>query len=106
MKLILLLILLLYTNSQSQNLSSTLQGFCTFLYDIIGLVAFIMILLSSIVYSISNVLPADPRAKATVYAQNLFVGAILGIILLVLIPEILGAMIGGTFDASQCSFST
>ncbi|MCS7122906.1 MAG: hypothetical protein NZ908_03055 [Candidatus Micrarchaeota archaeon] len=91
----------------SNNLANTLSQTCTFLYDVVGSIAFIMILLSSISYAISQVLPADPRAKVLVYGQNLFVGAILGIILLLIIPEIIAVLIGArSFNPQNCTFST
>lgn len=99
------LILFIVSYSGSNNLSTVLSQTCTFLYDIVGNIAFIMILISSISYGISQVLPADPRAKVLVYGQNLFVGAILGIILLLIIPEIISILIGASsFDPSNCTF--
>lgn len=88
------------------NLASALTTTCSFLYDIVGSIAFIMILISSISYGISQVLPSDPRARVLVYGQNLFVGAILGIILLLIIPEIIATLIGkGSFDPTSCTFN-
>ncbi len=99
------LLFLFFSYSSGSNLSNVLSQTCTFLYDIVGNIAFIMILLSSISYGISQVLPADPRAKVLVYGQNLFVGAILGIILLLIIPEIISTLIGAnSFDSSSCTF--
>lgn len=101
-----ILSLFLVTYAQG-NLANTLSETCTFLYDVVGSIAFIMILLSSISYGISQVLPADPRAKVLVYGQNLFVGAILGIILLLIIPEIITVLIGArSFNPQNCTFST
>lgn len=100
------LFFILFTFAQNNNLAGVLSQTCTFLYDIVGTIAFIMILLSSISYGVSQVLPADPRAKILVYGQNLFVGAILGIILLLIIPEIIATLIGASsFNPNDCTFA-
>ncbi len=87
------------------SLKATLEDFCNFLYGLVTDIAFIMIVLASVIYGASQMLPADPRARAVVYAQNLLVGAFVGIILLILIPSIVGIMIGKSFDPNTCQFS-
>ncbi|NPA22288.1 MAG: hypothetical protein GXN92_01780 [Candidatus Micrarchaeota archaeon] len=103
MRLLFLLLPLVFATSTG-DLQTTLQEFCKFLYGLVGDIAFIMILLSSLIYSIAQTLPADPRARATVYAQHLLVGAFVGIILLILIPSLVGIMIGKSFDPTNCNF--
>lgn len=88
------------------DLETLLRDFCTFMYDIVGQLAMIMILMSSTVFSLGQLLGAEMRARMVVWAHNLFMGAITGVLLAVLLPWALGQIVGGSFDPATCQFTT
>ncbi|MEM4295525.1 MAG: hypothetical protein QXI89_01915 [Candidatus Anstonellales archaeon] len=90
--------------AQSQ-LQQTLQGFCTFLFDVVGTLASVMIVLSSIAYTAGQFLGAELRARATVWSQSMLSGAVIGILLIIIVPYILGVLIGKTWDSATCTFT-
>jgi len=61
---------------------------------ILGAVIFVLIVLAAVVYAAGQVMGAETRARASVWATSMIVGAIIGIIIYVLVPPILDAMTG------------
>lgn len=93
--------------AQSTDLQTALQGFCTDLYSYVGDLAFIMILMSAIVFAVGQFFGSEARARANVWANSMFIGALIGLIMVILVPWFLGLLLGSgmTFDASDCTFS-
>ncbi len=89
--------------AQATNLQVALRQFCEFLYNIVGEVAVLMILLSSIVYTGGQFFGAETRARANVWATNMLTGAIIGIVIIILLPGFLAAMVGGSYSGG-CNF--
>jgi hypothetical protein len=98
--------LVLAATAMAQTLESALQTFCTDLYSYVGDLAFIMILLSAIVFAVGQFFGAEARARANVWANSMFIGALIGLIMVILVPWFLGLLLGSgmTFDASTCAF--
>ena len=74
-------------------------GICqlyTTVNTILGAVIFVLIVLAAVVYAAGQVMGAETRARASVWATSMIVGAVIGIIIYVLVPPILTAMMGGT----------
>lgn len=94
------------TCEQPGDLQKALSCLCIALYDYVSIVAFIMILISSIVYALGQMFGAETRARANVWATSMLTGAIIGIILIVLVPAFLASLLGlGSFDPNNCTFS-
>ena len=92
--------------AQTTTLEQALQDFCKFMYDLVGTVAMIMVLLSSIVFAVGQLFGAETRARANVWATSMITGAIIGILLTVLLPWFLAKMLGQSgFDAANCTFT-
>lgn len=89
------------------DLETALSGFCLQLYSYVGDLAFIMMLLSSIVFAAGQFFGAEARARANVWANSMFIGAIIGLLMVILVPWFLGLLLGSSmsFDASTCTFS-
>jgi len=71
-------------------------GICqlyTTVNTILGAVIFVLIVLAAVVYAAGQVMGAETRARASVWATSMIVGAVIGIIIYVLVPPILDAMI-------------
>lgn len=71
-------------------------GICE-LYNIVNTllaaVVFVLIVLAAIVYAAGQVMGAETRARASVWATSMIVGAIIGIVIYVVVPIVLTAMI-------------
>ena len=92
--------------SSTVDLETALTDFCKFMYDMVGTVAMIMVLLSSIVFALGQLFGAETRARANVWATSMVTGAIIGILLTVLLPWLLAKMLGQSgFDAANCTFT-
>jgi len=103
--LFLFLVFVAIGNSGDSNLQTTLQDFCRFLFGIVADLASVMIVLSSISYTAGQMLGAELRARATVWSQSMLAGAVIGLVLLIIVPYILGILIGKTWNADNCNFS-
>ena len=89
------------------SLESALAGFCLQLYSYVGDLAFIMMLLSSVVFAAGQLFGSEARARANVWANSMFIGAIIGLLMVILVPWFLGLLLGGgmSFSADTCTFS-
>ena len=88
------------------SLEGALQGFCTLLYGIVGQLAFVMVVLSSIVFTAGQFFGAEARARMSVWANSMLIGAITGILMVILVPWFLGMLIGTEFHADCCTFGS
>jgi hypothetical protein len=88
------------------DLETALSGFCLQLYSYVGDLAFMM-LLSSVVFAAGQLFGSEARARANVWANSMFIGAIIGLLMVILVPWFLGLLLGSgmSFDASTCTFS-
>ena len=86
-------------------LEDALQSLCITLYSLIGSLSMVMVMMSSIVYTGGQMFGAEMRARSHVWSQSLLSGAIIGILMVLIIPSLLGVMLGMSFDASSCTFN-
>ncbi|MCX6768474.1 MAG: hypothetical protein NTY83_01360 [Candidatus Micrarchaeota archaeon] len=84
-------------------------GICqlyTTVNTILGAVIFVLIVLAAVVYAAGQVMGAETRARASVWATSMIVGAVIGIIIYVLVPPILNTMLasstGGVSVTDAC----
>jgi Na+-driven multidrug efflux pump len=104
--LALALLLVFAATAVADELETALSGFCTDLYSYVGDLAFIMILMSAIVFAVGQFFGSEARARANVWANSMFIGALIGLIMVILVPWFLGLLLGSdlTFNASDCTF--
>lgn len=89
--------------NQPANLTEALTCLCTALYEYVSIVAFMMIVLSSIVYALGQLFGAETRARANVWATSMLTGAIIGVILIVIVPGFLASVLGVSFNPNTCT---
>ena len=72
---------------------------------LLGAVIFVLIVVAAVVYASGQVMGAETRARASVWATSMIVGAVIGIIIYVLVPTILSTMMYGNADElrGQCN---
>ncbi|MDD5023397.1 MAG: hypothetical protein PHU63_04475, partial [Candidatus ainarchaeum sp.] len=58
----------------------------------------ILVVLAAIIYAAGQVLGAETRARANVWATSMFVGAVIGGLIYLVVPVFLGALLGGSAE--------
>ena len=81
-------------------LSNALNDLCVFIKDLIPITAMLMITASSAVYAGGQFMGAETRARANVWATSMLTGAVIGILIVVLVPWVLEIMLGQPIDCS------
>lgn len=83
--------------------SSIEAGLCQ-LYNLVNtvltVVVFLLIVTAAIVYAGGQLLGAETRARASVWATSMFIGALIGVLIYVIMPMILGTMLPAEQDLS------
>jgi hypothetical protein len=98
-------LILSLASAQTTDLQTTLESFCSFLYGLVGQLAFVMVVLSSMVFTAGQFFGAETRARMAVWANSMLIGAITGILMVILVPWFLGMLINTSFNATDCSFT-
>lgn len=73
-------------------LSTALKTLCEGIKGLIPIVAFLMIVSAGVIYAAGQLLGAETRARASVWATAMLVGAVIGLLIVVITPPILTAM--------------
>ncbi len=81
--------------SMLTSLASTLNSLCVEIKGMVPLVAMLMVVLGAVIYAAGQVMGAETRARANVWATAMIVGAIFAIIIEVLLPSILNSLTTG-----------
>ena len=92
-----MLLCLLATGFAQESPEGIRQGVCLladYARSLMGAIVFALIIMAAIVYAAGQVLGAETRARASVWATAMIVGAVIGIIIFVLLPSILEVMLG------------
>jgi len=94
---------------QSQGLTKlhdAMKSLCTDAISLLAVAIVLMIVLAAVVYAGGQVMGAETRARATVWATAMLTGAIIGAILYILVPWLIAQIVGSTnYDPSNpCDF--
>jgi len=82
----------------AQSLEGVLLGVCDDVMGLIPPIAFLLIATAAVAYALGGVMSAEMRARTHVWAQSLLIGAIIGGILYIVVPRLLGALISAGLD--------
>ncbi|MEM4555064.1 MAG: hypothetical protein QXT25_04420 [Candidatus Anstonellaceae archaeon] len=85
------------------NIQSALSSFCSGIVSLLPIISMLMIVFAGVVYAGGQMMGAETRARANVWATAALVGAVIGILIVVVTPEVLKVMYGGNIS---CSSST
>lgn len=81
------------------NLSSAISNVCGQISGFLPIVAFMLIVFAGVTYAAGQFLGAETRARASVWATAMLVGALIGIVIRVVAPAFLSALYpGSTFS--------
>jgi hypothetical protein len=83
----------------TSQLQAALEDLCRGLRELVPVAAMLMILLASVIYATGQMMGAETRARANVWATSCLTGAIIGILIAVIAPEILDVLQPGVAGA-------
>jgi hypothetical protein len=83
-------------------LESALSELCVQIQDLIPVTAMLLIITAGVVYSAGQFLGSETRARANVWATSCLTGAIIGVLIAVIAPCVLGQL-AGTGNCLVCS---
>ena len=98
---VLVLNLLTVVSASSEGLSNALMKLCEMSKTFLGVSALVLVVLAGTVYAIGQIMGAETRARASVWATAMLTGAIIGAIIYIVAPIILKALLGD-IAATSC----
>ncbi len=90
------------------NLLTAMQELCSTATNLLALGAMLLIVAAAAVYAIGQIVGAETRARASVWATAMLTGAIIGIIIYLIIPGLITTMMPGNVglsDEDPCTFT-
>ncbi len=84
-------------------ISSALQSLCTMAKTVLGIGVMLMIILAGAIYAVGQMLGAETRARATVWATAMLTGAVIGVIIYLVTPVIVQALMSGAASSVPIS---
>ncbi len=89
--------------AQEAGLQFAIQDLCTQVRSLLGVAMFMMVILAAVVYAVGQIMGAETRARATVWATAMFTGAIIAGIIVLVVPNLLKALLPEEFrDGLTC----
>jgi hypothetical protein len=88
-------------SSGVSGLSSALCVLYSALTQIIPVVCLILVVLAGVVYAAGEMTGAETRARAHTWATGMIVGAVVGLVIILIAPSILGALYPGVENACK-----
>lgn len=91
-----LLITVLFLNfvgiSHATGITSALTEFCKAARQFLIIGIMLMIILAAAVYAVGQILGAETRARASVWATAMMMGAVIGMLIYLIVPWVIGMM--------------
>jgi hypothetical protein len=86
--------------AQTTALQDALSALCSGLSSMVPVAARLMVLLASVIYAVGQMMGAETRARANVWATSCLTGALIGILISVIAPGVLGVIAGNGISIS------
>ena len=83
----------------TDRLQTALEELCKALQNLVPIAAMLMVLLASVIYATGQMMGAETRARANVWATSCLTGALIGILIATIAPAVLAIIAG---QAIQC----
>lgn len=80
------------------DLRTALRDLCTMTRNVLFVSAILLVVVGAAVYAIGQMLGSETRARATVWATSMFVGAIIGILIYVIVPGFLETLLSNGIE--------
>ena len=78
-----------FASTPTSQLKVALTALCNGLSQMVPVAAMLMVLLASVIYATGQMMGAETRARANVWATSALTGAIIGILISVIAPSVL-----------------
>ncbi len=88
----------------SANIKNAMSNLCTTVQGFLGIAAMMLIVLAGVVYAAGQVLGAETRARASVWATAMLTGAVIGILIYLIVPTVIAQLMGSTNPTNPCAF--
>jgi hypothetical protein len=82
--------------------TGAVKDLCTGLKSMLPVAAMLMIILAGVIYAAGQMMGAETRARANVWATAALTGALIAILIAVVAPAVLGAIYNSTDLSTQC----
>jgi hypothetical protein len=89
-----ILSLIITSYAQMQNASIAVSGLCAGLQSLLPVAAMLIIILGAVIYAAGQMMGAETRARANVWATTCLCGAMLAILISVVSPSVLSVIYG------------
>ena len=73
-------------------LSSALKSLCTDVKGMLGIAMLLMIVVAALIYAAGQIMGAETRARATVWATAMFTGAVIAAVIYIVVPSVLSGL--------------
>ena len=84
----------------TDTLKQALSDLCGSVQNLIPIAAMLMILLAAVIYATGQMMGAETRARANVWATSCLTGALIGILISVIAPAVLHVISNETIDCT------
>ena len=85
---------LLFAEDPTSKLKDALSSLCSGLSQLVPVAAMLMVLLAAVIYATGQMMGAETRARANVWATSCLTGALIGILISVISPAVLQTIAG------------
>ncbi|MFA6531088.1 MAG: hypothetical protein WCT31_05115 [Candidatus Micrarchaeia archaeon] len=76
-------------------IQATMGNLCYYVKSALAAGLLLLTVMAAIVYAVGQVLGAETRARASVWATAMFTGALMGALIYIILPYIIGMMMSG-----------
>ncbi|HSB46670.1 MAG TPA: hypothetical protein VLD37_01550 [Candidatus Bilamarchaeum sp.] len=97
--LVTFLVMNLVSVAYASSLSNALKSLCTMAQQFLGIAVMVLIVMAGAIYAIGQILGAETRARAAVWATAMLTGAVIGIIIYVITPPLVTTLLGTSSSA-------
>jgi len=82
--------------ADTNNIYTAMRWLCNTARSMLGAVAMVLVVMAGVTYAIGQVLGAETRARAAVWATAMLTGAVIGLVIYIVMPYVIGALFTGT----------
>jgi hypothetical protein len=87
------------------NVNDAIFFLCSDLMQLLPVVSMLMVVVAGIIYAAGQVMGAETRARANVWATAALIGALIGVLIFAIAPAVLSAIYGVEGAVSCSAFS-
>ncbi len=82
-------------------IGDALNQLCTMVKGFLGVAILLMVTLAAITYAVGQIMGAETRARASVWATAMFTGAIFAAVIFLVVPWVIDTISDGTLNVQE-----